>query len=238
MSAHTDQGPYFQVNEDFYQLDLTNNLFMLLDGFGGAGAGDMAVKFVAEQMSRFYLQIAEDPDSTMPFFYSQRYLIEGNALVNAMLFTHKSLIKHNLPLGVDKRGGSSGAFVSLSDNIITICLVGNVYAYLWRHGTLLPLLLPDNYQFLSSDRSTQLQVPTSAFGLFDDLYYQVRECRIADGDKVMLATDGAVVSLSNKELSSILSNEELDIKARINNIFDLANKRGNYDNQSAMILEF
>ena len=38
--ALSSQGPFLQINEDMVDVDLSNNLFMLLDGFGGSGVGD------------------------------------------------------------------------------------------------------------------------------------------------------------------------------------------------------
>jgi serine/threonine protein phosphatase PrpC len=238
VSAKTDKGPYLELNEDHYAIDLTNNLFMMLDGFGGTGAGDVAVKQIAENMQKFYLKIAEDPDSTMPFFFSHRYLIEGNALVNAMLYTHKSLLKHNLPLEMTKRGGASAAFFSLSDNIATLSLVGNMFCYLIRNGRLIQIFNPDNFQLLTKDELFPSYVPTSAFGLFDDLYYQVKEVRPLLGDVFVLASDGALANLTQRELLTVASHREVDLDARINKILEMSNAKGNADNQSAMILEF
>ena len=40
-SAESSPGPFLQVNEDAYDFDLINEVFLLLDGFGGSGVGDV-----------------------------------------------------------------------------------------------------------------------------------------------------------------------------------------------------
>lgn len=38
-AAKTHQGPYLEINEDGYEFDFENELYMILDGFGGSGIG-------------------------------------------------------------------------------------------------------------------------------------------------------------------------------------------------------
>ena len=134
LSAHSDQGPFLEINEDTYDFDLDNNLYMLLDGFGGVGVGDIAITALKENIKKFYTQISEDPDATLPFFFSPKYLIEGNALINAMLYSHNLLVKDNMSKEVAHRAGASGIFMSKSESIMTLASVGNCTSYLYRKG--------------------------------------------------------------------------------------------------------
>jgi serine/threonine protein phosphatase PrpC len=238
--AESDQGPFLQINEDAYDFDIENNLFMVFDGFGGVGIGDITVNKLKENMKKFYTKIAADPDSTLPFFYSPKYLIEGNALINAMLFTHSSLMKDNLTKDIAQRGGASGIFAAKADSILTLTSVGNCSAYLYRKGSLKKLFIEDCFKFLSNDEyeSHLKTMPMSGFGLFPDLYYQVKEVRILEGDTIILMSDGAYSRVSEDEIKSIISNPKLKHKEKISEFFSLSNSRGNLDNQTTMILEF
>lgn len=238
--AHSDQGPYLQSNEDAYDFDLENNLYMIFDGFGGVGAGDVAVNNLKENMKKFYTQISSDPDCTLPFFYSPKYLIEGNALINAMLFSHNTLMKDNVSKEVAQRAGASGIFTAISESILTLASVGNCTAYLYRKGSLEKVFIEDSFKFLSSDNydSHLKSMPLSGFGLFPDLYYQVREVRVFPDDIVILMTDGVYARLIEDEIKSVLSSVKTTHKQKILELFNLSNKRGNLDNQTSMILEF
>src|SRR5690554_2697171 len=94
-TAKTHQGPYLHINEDEVDVDLRNKIYMLIDGFGGSGIGDRVAKEVKETIKRFYTRVGGDPDSTLPFFFSHKYLIEGNALINSMHYAHSLIKKDN-----------------------------------------------------------------------------------------------------------------------------------------------
>ncbi len=236
----THQGPYLQLNEDGQDFDLENGLFMLFDGFGGAGCGDRAVNLLKEAIKSFYTRFSVDPEATMPFYYSPRYLLEGNAMINAMMLGHKALCKHNTALEMSQRGGSSAILVSLSENLLTLAQVGNVAAYVFRNGRLEKLLMPDDFRFIGKDDySRHLRtVPMSAFGLFDNLHYQIKEVRPLKGDEYLFLTDGVWARLQDKEMAHIMNERVENLDKKIDMLFELSNSRGNWDNQSGMILKF
>ena len=240
MSAHSDQGPYLQINEDTYDFDLDNNLFMLFDGFGGVGVGDIAVAKLKENIKKFYTQVSEDPDATLPFFFSPKYLLEGNALINAMLFSHNLLVKENMQKEVASRAGASAVLMSKAESIMTLASVGNCATYLYRKGIFRKVFIEDSFKLLSNDNyeSHLKTMPMSGFGLFPDLYYQVKEVRLFEGDLLICLTDGVYARLDEDEIKDVISNSKLAPKNKVTELFSMANKRGNIDNQAAMILEF
>ena len=239
-TAQSDQGPFLQINEDAYDFDLENNLFMVLDGFGGVGAGDVAVNKLKENIKKFYTDISSDPDCTLPFFYSPKYLVEGNALVNAMLYSHNFLMKENASKEVAVRAGASGLFAALGESVLTLSAVGNCTAFLYRKGKFQKIFHEDSFGLLSSDHydAHLKSMPLSGFGLFPDLYYQVKEVRVMDGDLIVLMTDGVYARVDEDEIKAIVSDPKLIQKQKILDLFGLSNKRGNLDNQTTMILEF
>lgn len=234
------QGPHLNLNEDLAEVDLVNNLFMLIDGFGGSNIGDRAAQIIRDSLKRSYTKISHDPDSTLPFFYSHKYLIEGNALINALHVAHQNVTKENLNKSMNQRGGGSVLSAALAENILTLVSTGNCGAYLYRKGHLSIELIPDSLKSLSRDRFTSYlhTSPLSGIGLFEDLHYQAKELKIADGDCVVLLTDGVYARLEESEIKYTIEknlDNELEI---IKDLFKLSNDRGNLDNQSALILQF
>ncbi len=238
LSSH--QGPYLEINEDACDFDLENGLFLLLDGFGGAGIGDQLVGQLKEYIKTFYVKIAADIDATMPFFYSSRYLLEANALINAMMYAHKLVLKDNSAKKMSERAGASGIFAALSENLVTVISVGNTAGYIMRNGFLERLFIPDNYKFLGSDdHDLHLRtMPLSAFGLFDQLNYTVKEVKPTKDDMIVLISDGVYSRLKENEMGHILREPGFDLSQKIERLFEKANERGNFDNQSALILQF
>lgn len=239
-SAKTDQGPYLQVNEDNFEVDLTNELFMIFDGFGGAGLGDRCVSRLKDNIKTFYTRVTGERDATLPFYFSFKYLLEGNALLNSMYYAHKVLYQENCKLEMFKRAGSSSIIGALSENIITFASVGNCVCFLYRKGILQKIFQEDSINLLTVDnfKNYLKTSPLSAFGLFEDLHIQVKEVKILPGDVFITLTDGAYARLEHKEIKYIVEKVDYSYESKIKEFFELANSRGNLDNQSAIILQF
>ena len=239
-SGQTHQGPHLQINEDDFDVDLTNNLYMVFDGFGGSGIGDRTVARLKENIKSLFLRISGDPDSTMPFYFSAKHLIEGNALINALHFAHQQLKKENDSREMSARGGSSFLGAALSESILTMVSCGNCMSFLYRKGHLLPLTTPDTLCPLPLNRQHALFAnhPLSALGLFDHLHLQTRELKLEDDDIIIMTTDGPYLHLDQKEIKFIIENQTMDAQDKIKEIFRISNERGNRDNQTTIFLHF
>lgn len=239
-SVETHQGPFLNINEDTYDFDLDHELFMIFDGFGGNGVGDRAVADLSQNIKKFYLNFVKDRNATFPFYYSSKFTIEGNALINAALFSHEDIFKKNRASKIAQRAGASGIILSKYESLITGLFVGNCRGYLIRRGKCMNLCVEDSHRFISKDdiNSHFKNTPLSGFGLFPELYYQVRELRVIEGDYLVLMTDGVYGRLAEEEMGASVTKFSVDIKNKIMELFELSNRRGNLDNQTCMILEF
>lgn len=239
-AAQTHQGPYLQVNEDGYDFDFENELFMILDGFGGSGIGDRAVEKLKQEIKNFYTQISDDPNATMPLYYNPRNLLEGNAIINSLMNAHQNLLKMNHEKPVNQRAGASAVVAVKADSLLVLIGIGNCCAYHFRQGKLSKVIVEDTFQYLSKDQfDLKFRTsPMNAIGMYPELGHQLREVRLAEGDKVILLSDGVYGHLSEDELLYALNKSAPDANERINSLLKLSNSRGNTDNQTAMILEF
>lgn len=239
-AAQTHQGPYLQVNEDGYDFDFENELFMVVDGFGGSGYGDRATEKLKNEIKTFYTQISDDPNATMPLYYNPRNLLEGNAILNSMMNAHQNLLRSNLEKPVNQRAGASAIVAVKADSLMVLVGVGNCCAYHFRKGKLSKVIVEDTFQYLSKDQFDMRfrTSPMNAIGMYPELGHQMREVRLAEGDKIILLTDGVYAQLNDDELLYTLNKSSPDANERVNSLLKLSNSRGNTDNQTAMILEF
>lgn len=239
-AAQTHQGPYLQVNEDGYDFDFENELFMVVDGFGGSGFGDRATEKLKNEIKTFYTQISDDPNATMPLYYNPRNLLEGNAILNSMMNAHQNLLRSNLEKPVNQRAGASAIVAVKADSLMVLVGVGNCCAYHFRKGKLSKVIVEDTFQYLSKDQfDLRFRTsPMNAIGMYPELGHQMREVRLAEGDKIILLTDGVYAQLNDDELLYTLNKSSPDANERVNSLLKLSNSRGNTDNQTAMILEF
>lgn len=238
--AKTHQGPYLNINEDDYGIDLVNKLFMIFDGFGGSGVGDKYVAFLKETIGKYYTRIGGDPDATMPFYYSYKYLIEGNALINAMRYAHGLVLKENKQKEMNQRGGASAISAVLAENIMTLVSVGNCISYLHRKGNFEIITFPDVLRCPTEGNLTKgsLSAPMSGFGLFEDLHLQIVEVRVAPEDQIIMMSEGAYQKIDESELKYVLSKSNLSPSEIIDDIFERSNTRGNMNNQTTILLQF
>lgn len=238
-AVKTDQGPVLGNNEDGHLVDLELNLFCIFDGFGGIGIGDKAVEEVKKDVSHFLRHFGGDPNSTMPFYYGQRFLIETNALINSLIHAHKNLLKKNIERPVSHRSGVCFGGVIFSDNLMTFVGVGNLRGYYIRQGAIHNILRDDslNEALKNIDFSTMGKIPASAIGLFEDFQYSVKEVRFQKGDSFLLVSDGVYSNLSDKDILQVLFPSTGPFMPKIDNLFGQANARGNQDNQTALLIE-
>lgn len=241
-AAHTHSGPYRNLNEDDYEVDLTHQLYLIFDGYGGQGVGDFTVKLAKEYIKNFYTRIAPDPDATMPFYYSPKYLLEGNALINALRFAHKMIFDLNRKKELHQRGGASCTALAMADQIVTCISTGNCVCYVYRSGELRRLVDEDSLFCFTSDHFYRhlKTAPLSGIGLFEDLHYTVREFRVLEDDLFLLMSDGIYSYIEHQELchhiTSLYSRSTL--QEMLERLFSIANSRGNLDNQTALFLRF
>ncbi len=238
--ARTDQGPYLNINEDNFEINFDKELFIVADGFGGAGIGDIATKNLLEEINNIYGEISGDPDATLPFFFNPSFSLEGNALVNAALKANQKLCSSNQNKEMKDRAGASATIVAQTANLIHVLGIGNTAMFLDSQGKIERVYQEDSFYFLnrktrSYDGNT---VPLSAFGLYDQIQYNYKEVKIAEGDSLVLLTDGVYSRLEPGEINSILHYNSRNTAKIIDEMFDLANERGNLDNQTALVLRY
>ena len=239
-SSRTHQGPYLQINEDDVDVDLRNQLYLIFDGFGGSSIGDKAVQLLKETIKNFYTRIGGDPDSTLPFYYSHKYLLEGNALLNSMHYAHALLKKQSKGLEMSQRGGASAICVAQSENILSFASVGNCRAFLYRKGHLKQIVEADSLESLSPDEylSHFYTSPVSGFGLFEDIHIGLKEMRVYEEDLIILMTDGVYARVDMDEIKYTIEKTDKSSSEKINELFKLSNSRGNLDNQSMLLLQY
>lgn len=236
--AKTHQGPYLNINEDDVQVDLEYKIFNIFDGFGGSSIGDKAVDLVKEKIESFFSRVSNDPDATMPYFYSPRYLLETNALINAIHLAHNSLLEENSSKQMNERAGVSVLSAMMSESILSLVSIGNCCAYLMRNNQLSLISPPDCISPIEkTEHNINLKTfPLVALGLHDEIMPKVWEINIQEGDRIVFLSDGVFSRLGMDDLKFVLRDNERSEHQAILDLFKAANDKGNLDNQSAILV--
>ena len=233
--AKTHHGPFLSLNEDNYHFDFDNNLYMVLDAFGGSGYGDLGLKWVEDNVGKFFEKIVDDPEATQPFYYNPQFSLEANALINSLTYTHKLLLSKNANKSLDERVGVCGVFLVKDQNHATLINIGNTKAFLLRDNKL--QLLADDDSVNSFQASDLIRIPQFSLGLVEKLHYQIKSFQLEQNDRVLLMSDGVHSFVDNQQVIDQFSTDSSGSDI-IENLFQLANNKGNKDNQTLMVLEF
>ncbi len=235
--ARTHQGPYLNLNEDTTFINIKQRIFGVLDGFGGTGISETNLESAQKSIDLYFTKLSGDPNATMPYFYSPQYILETNALVNALFIAHKNLLNINKKKEMKDKGGVSIALTMLSENILSVVSCGNCVSFIYRDGDLSQVSTPDCVSQISiSDNSHHKSTfPLVALGLYNEISPKIWELNVEPGDKVIILSDGVYGSLSLHDIKRIIQESGSDEVSQIDNLFSIANRRGNLDNQSAII---
>ena len=240
----TDRGLARTHNEDCFEIDREQNLFLVADGMGGHRHGEVASRLAVDTIRTFLGQIAGG-DATMPTLPEARLGRQSNLLKMALRLAHDEVIR---AIREDRRLAGMGTTVvalSLDGDVASVAHVGDSRAYLVRDGAL-ELLTQDhtwvNEQvtagFLSSDqaRSHPLKnVVTRALGGDSRLEVDVREVAVEPGDLFLLCSDGLTTMLSDREIERSADSDRSPRQV-CDALVEAANRRGGLDNVTVVAL--
>lgn len=194
--ARSHVGLVRAVNEDRVFDCPERCLWAVADGMGGHHGGDVAAQTVIEALRA----PCDDPAS------------DAAAMLHAIRDANRVIVHRNRATGSD--AGSTVVAAQLAGRTATIAWVGDSRAYLIRGGTasqlthdhsLVQELIDAGLLTVeAAPRHPQANVVTRALGITDAVDIAVRTVRIADGDRLVLCSDGLSRSLEDSTLGRAL----------------------------------
>ena len=169
----------------------------------------------------------------MPYFYSSKYLLETNAIINAMKISNSLLYEYNSEKNISNRGATSCILGMISENILSLGSVGNCIALLYRKSNLSLISTPDCLNPIGQEYAHG-NFPLVTIGMYEDLEPKVWETNLLPGDKIILSTDGAYLKHSLEEIKFYIEKNKEDDFGLVNFLMNEANDKGNVDNQSVI----
>lgn len=194
--AATSQGQW-PVQEDGFFVDPGRGLFVLADGFGGRGNGDIAAKLALAEWRGGKADLS--PREGGIYTPAQAWQREVFAEVN------KKILAWNEKRAAAARGGSSLIVASVSpERELTITAVGACCAFLFRHGRWLSLVSPQSAPRLYPGDPL---FPQQALGIGRELNPETRSFSWEAGDLLFLFSSGLACDRENfqTELSGQLA---------------------------------
>jgi protein phosphatase len=243
-SGLSDVGVIRSHNEDCFDIDPGNQVFVVADGMGGHSHGEIASRIAIDSIREFVARTA-DEDATLPFEMDPRLGRQSNRLKSAIRVAHDKVLKAIRQDASLHGMGTTVVGLLVDGDSAAIAHVGDSRCYRLRDGKL-ELLTQDhtwvNEQvvagFLSEEQARVhplKNVVTRALGGDSDVDVDVREWKIVPGDLFLLCSDGLTTMLNDHEIL-----ERLDAGARLEDLCGRlvrdANSRGGYDNVSVVLV--
>ncbi len=235
--AQTDIGKVREANEDNASIlsnDFDEYLLLMLDGMGGASKGDIASKLSLDFLEKR--------------FHARKKPFKNIKEMKKWFFTVlKDANKYILDISTSSkqtRGmGTTLVGVLIKESSYVVANIGDSRCYVLKDNNLVQVTKDDSYiNYLLEnheiDEKTKgkkyRNVLTNALGVYEKFKCSVEE--IKDFDKILLCSDGLYNQVSDKEMQSVLMTSD-NIIRKCQNLIDLANEKGGYDNIGVLICE-
>lgn len=215
-------------------VDPPRGLFVVLDGMGGANAGDIASQTARDAIHEFVVrnQLSLDPKSLL-----QRAVQHGAGVVHAAALASP---EH------EGMGTTVVACLIVDSARAVIAHVGDSRAYLLRNGRIQALTRDHTIVeelvgrgLLSreeAERHPYKNVLSRNLGAKPEARIDVLDLEIKPGDRIMLCSDGLYGYASTEAIQYVLgSGDEPDHVAR--DLIELALRGGGGDNVTAIVIE-
>lgn len=221
------RGCVREVNEDAFLTDPTGALWVVADGLGGHGHGDLASDIVVDAFAR------------LPHGAAGR-----SPLQDAIAAAHGEIHRRARAEGLDAIGATVVA-LSIDGDRATVAWAGDSRLYLWRADFLEQLTRDHSLVQDLVDRGAldpaeaadhpDTNVVTRAVGASDRVEPAFREIGLRDGDRLLLCSDGLTRCVPDTGIAELLAGAATP-EAVCRGLVEAALARGAPDNVSAVVV--
>ncbi len=243
----SDIGCVRTTNQDRILVDDAAGLYVVADGMGGHGHGEVAAE-LAVVTTQYYIQASRDRfDVSWPFGYEVDLSLDENRLRTAIQLANRQVWK-NAEESPERSGmGTTVVAVLVADSRAAVGNVGDSRTYLLRGGELRQVSTDDSWvaNMVRSGALTTKQarehsmrnVLTQAIGSQSNVDVHTVEQTLEDGDLLLLSTDGVHGVVDEAAIRSILFST-LDLERAGQQIVQAAKENGAPDNASCILLRY
>ena len=244
--GQTDVGKRRSLNED--AILAQDGVLIVCDGMGGHKAGEMASQLTIDVIAGFVKRSAEDAEITWPYGFVTRVSLDGNRLRTAIKLANRTVFR---------KGASSEDYTGMGTTVaamlvprnrphMTYASVGDSRIYLIRAGVIHQLTHDDSWANLAWEgdvvddtvTASMKHVLTKALGARDDVDFEVKSQELANGDVVLLCSDGLTNMLSDRRILEIVAGHGSDLQAACRELISTANDEGGRDNISVILARY
>jgi PPM family protein phosphatase len=232
----SDIGRVRSRNEDSYALSMEDHLFVVADGMGGHGNGDIASQIAVKALREKYAATAGDAEGD--------YVV-AERLQRGFAHAHEKIRQAGEEDNSLRGMGTTLIAAVVEDHSAVIGHVGDSRAYALRGSTLTQLTEDHSWVreqvaagHLSADQAREhpfKSVVTRALGGDQEVDVDLRRVRLQAGDLLILCSDGLTSMLIDEEIADLL-NQGGTPAEMTERLIAAANERGGADNITVILL--
>lgn len=241
VAALTDVGCVRTNNEDSFGYDAAHHFYAVCDGMGGMASGEVASGLAIAAVLESFIQQSQPPadGETAPSAEVKLY--------NAVLLANQ--VVHRVSQEVPEYSGMGTTLVAacVEGQHLYLANVGDSRAYLIHEGLCMQVTMDHSYlnEMVSSgsmsveeaSASEMQSVITRAIGALPQVEPDLFSLEPANGDTLLLASDGLTRYASGDEIAALISASET-LEAACTNLIAIAKERGGVDNITCLLLRF
>ena len=246
--ALSDVGRKRKGNEDALFLNEHQKLYVVADGMGGHAAGEVASRVAVDAIAEFVELTGGNQEITWPFGLDDSISYEGNRLKTAVRHANSRVLEATRESAEYEGMATTVAAVLVDGDVANLAHVGDSRIYVWSAGEI--TLLTRDHSWVNEQiengaispeqaRSHPLRnVVTRALGGRADLVVDIQSRRMAEGDMLLLCSDGLTTMVPDDEIARVLGEAGGDVADAVQALVGLANERGGEDNITVVLLKF
>lgn len=244
----THLGHVRKTNEDHLLVDLDLGLFLVADGMGGHTAGEVASRMTADCIRAFVARSQSGDKCTWPFGIDPGASFAANRLSTAVKLANRRVYRaaenHDDYSGM----GSTVVAALVADDRVVWAGVGDSRVYSCSADGLRQLTTDDSWVATILARDPEVDavslathpmrhVLTNAIGARDDTDVEVGERQLADGETLLLCSDGVHGAVDDETLARLVGGTD-GVDAIAQRLLDAALAQGGKDNITALVLRY
>ena len=238
VGAQTDVGMVRNNNEDNFFIIPEKGLLVVADGMGGHASGEIASK-MAIDVIRDYFDGLSNGQEKLIGTYLDEFSRSTNRMASAMRLANMAVYEASRSSPQWHGMGTTLACVFVENNRLSIAHVGDSRVYLIRAGEIEQLT--DDHSLVyeqvkrdlitkeEAEKSEMKNILTRAIGIAPDVDVDIDEMSLADGDILLLCTDGLTGMVLDDQILSVVTATR-DPNAACDTLIRLANENGGRDN--------
>lgn len=244
IAAQTDTGRVRANNEDSFYVREDKGLLVVADGMGGHASGEVASRIAVDIIRDYF----DDAAGTKAFVgdFDPDCLEGTNRLAAAIRLANMAIFDAAQSQAKYAGMGTTIAAVLIQDNRMGIAHVGDSRVYLARAGELAQLT--DDHSLVAEQLKREMISPeeareaenrnilTRALGIAAEVRVDLHEMTLADGDRILLCSDGLSTMVSDDEMLAVVQAAE-NLGNACEKLIGMANDHGGRDNITVVLVE-